>query len=470
MQTLKIKYHSSEENISLIKDYQRQYSCVYRWMYNRTDEGMSEKEREHQVKLLNNIDLLDSWFIRSACKEATYLYKANEDGNTIIFGGKKNYFDRLKGNISKEEYKDKRLSPLCSIGEGNQNGNRKFQIQEDLSIIFKPDRKNKIIISPNGLSRSYKRIIKKLYILQSTKSLPITYKISSDYIYIIFDESMLYPKKTLKCIENRVMSIDLNPNYIGWSIVDWISEDEYKIIKSGVYSIKEINDINFQLKKEKLSSTDKKRIYLSNKRHHEIMEISKNLINKCLYYQCENFVMEELSITHKDNKKGKKYNKLVNNCWCRDKFVNNLKKRCNINNISLIEVKPQYNSFIGNILYRETQEPDMVLASIEIGRRGYEFNNQYIKKTKEQKKNIIQPVITNKLKNCVIKSMEEIGYTDVISDNLIELYYKIKNLKFRYRVSLDDKEFFRCFSKRSRLMKYERNFLESSSMFCKNSV
>jgi len=48
----------------------------------------------------------------------------------------------------------------------------------------------------------------------------------------------------------------------------------------------------------------------------------------------------------------------------------------------------------------------MILASIELGRRGYEFYNQYITKVKPQKKNIIQPDI--KLFNdFYIKSLEE---------------------------------------------------------------
>ena len=55
--------------------------------------------------------------------------------------------------------------------------------------------------------------------------------------------------------------------------------------------------------------------------------------------------------------------------------MNNLAKRCNIYNIKLLKVKSEYSSFIGNFLYRSLNLPDMVLASIEIGRRGYEFYN-----------------------------------------------------------------------------------------------
>ena len=86
--------------------------------------------------------------------------------------------------------------------------------------------------------------------------------------------------------------------------------------------------------------------------------------------------------------------------------MNNLTKRCNIHNITLLKVKPEYSSFIGNFLYRSLNLPDMVLASIEIGRRGYEFYNQYISKTKEIKKNIVKPDLSmfNKL---YLKSLEE---------------------------------------------------------------
>jgi hypothetical protein len=49
----------------------------------------------------------------------------------------------------------------------------------------------------------------------------------------------------------------------------------------------------------------------------------------------------------------------------------------------LLEVKPEYSSFIGNFLFRSLNKPDMVLASIELSRRGYEYFNQYIVKLKE---------------------------------------------------------------------------------------
>ena len=77
----------------------------------------------------------------------------------------------------------------------------------------------------------------------------------------------------------------------------------------------------------------------------------------------------------------------------------------------------------------------MVLASIEIGRRGYEFYNQYISKVKEIKKNIIKPDLSmfNRL---YLKSLEEFKLQPTYKD-LIELYYFFKKSKMMYRLSID---------------------------------
>lgn len=84
---------------------------------------------------------MNSWFIQCAF----YDCPTNEH---IIFGGKKNYFDRLKGKITNYEYKLKRLSPIYSLGEivnKSVHGNRFFYLEQDLnSIIFKPNRETKI--------------------------------------------------------------------------------------------------------------------------------------------------------------------------------------------------------------------------------------------------------------------------------------------------------------------------------------
>ena len=430
MQVLKIKYQTDDQSLNIIRNYMKQYSSVQHFVYNRIQEGNSQKEIKSYIKLLNNIDLLDSWFIQCSFYDIPKVDK-------VIFGGKKNYFQRLKNIISKEQYKSKCLSPIYSIGEvvnKSVKGNRKFHIEQDLeNISFKPNRKLCINLKLIGLNKR-KQILSKLYQKQERKEIKIAYKLDLEYIYVIFEETDIYNYDT-KFIKNRVLALDLNPNYIGWSIVDWKSESEFDVIKSGVYSIKKLNDKDFNLKNKGYSSESNKRKYISDKRNFETLQIVKNIVNKSIYYKCQIISIEDLNIKSSDKELGKHFNKLVNNSWCRNAFVNNLTKRCNIHNIKLLKVKSEYSSFIGNFLYRSLNLPDMVLASIEIGRRGYEFYNQYISKTKQIKKNIVRPNLSmfNKL---YLKSLEEFKLQPTYKD-LIELYYFFKKSKLKYRLSID---------------------------------
>ena len=431
MQVLKIKYQTDDQSLHIIQDYMKQYSSAQHFVYNRIQDNKSQKDIKQQVKQLNNVNLLDSWFVQCIFYDIPKVDK-------VIFGGKKNYFQRLKNNISKEQFKLKRLSPIYSIGEvvnKSVKGNRKFHIEQDLeNILFKPNKLTKINLQLIGLNKR-KQILSKLYQKQERKEIKIAYKLDLEYIYIIFEETDIYNYET-KFIKNRVLALDLNPNYIGWSIVDWKSEAEFNVIKSGVYSIKKLNDKDFNLKNKGYNSDSKERKYISDKRNFETIQIVKNIVDKSIYYKCQIISIEDLNIKTSDKELGKRFNKLVNNSWCRNTFVNNLTKRCNIHNIKLLKVKSEYSSFIGNFLYRHLNLPDMVLASIEIGRRGYEFYNQYISKVKEIKKNIIRPNLSmfNKL---YLKSLEEFKLQSIYKD-LIELYNFFKKSKLKYRLSIDD--------------------------------
>lgn len=449
MITLKIKYNTETFNYTIIQEYRKQYSSVLHCAYNLRFKDISEKDTEHQLKTLNNINLIGSFFKRCAVKHATQLLE-NKTDKPMIFGGKKNFLQRCQGKITKEEFKQKRLSKLYIIGEANRHANRFIQINSDLcSFTFKPNRNTNIQLLISGKYKRYKSILQQLYILQQDKQIPITYQLNDEYIYITYDESVIY-KSHYNPIENRVFAIDLNPNYVGWSVVDWKSSSKFKVITSGVISTKDINDFDNNLKG--LPVTDTKKIYINNKRQYEVFEINKYLVQIATHYRCELFITEDLSIESSDKSLGKRVNKLVNNQWNRSKMVSNLEKRCNISGIRFLTVQANYSSFIGNFLYRDLELPDMVLASIELGRRGYEFNLQYIKKVKDKVKNIIFPLISD-FSDRYIKSLEEFGISGEVT-GLKDIYYKLKNAKSRYRVSLDELvhlKFCSCFSEYSKV-------------------
>ena len=436
MITLKIKYIvEKESDKQIISDYQKQYNNLLHLFYNRLKDGVSETKCKHLQ--YNNLELMKSWFRQSCVKDASFLLKSREE--TVLFGGKFLFKQLLRKNITKEEFKEKRLVPLCSIGEGRCNGNRLFRLFEDCySVIFSPTVKNRIHLKLMGVGKRTK-ILQKLYIHQQLKDTPITYKLDKKYVYISFDETILQEEMD-KPIKNRIISIDMNPNYVGWSVLDWKSSEEFNIIDSGVISLKNINDIEQKYMKMKLPSNSKERIYLNNKRKNETLEVSKFLVDIAKHYRCECFSIEDLLIKSKDNKQGKKFNKLVNNNWNRNKLVNNLRKRCNIFEIKLVEISSQYSSIIGNLVYRELELPDMVLSSIEISRRCYEFNLQYILKVKEKTKNVIFPILTKSLLDKVKHSLEEVKcFVDFV--NWKQITSELKKSKLKYRFPLNERVF-----------------------------
>lgn len=454
IRSLKIKYNVSEQYYPLINKYRIEFASMLHCAYNYIRKnGYIAKKLDDYLRALNNIELKNDSFLRMCCASyARELY--NKNPNKLIFGGRKNFLRLIKGLITKDEYKEKRKI-YWVVGDARYKGNRRFWINSDLkSFLFRPNRYLHIELKINGEYKNYRSILEKLYKAQELKTLPITYKLEKEYIILSFDNKILQENICYKSISNRIFAIDMNPNYIGYSVVNWKSGNNFKIIESGTISIKKINDINFLLNGKGVSTESKERKYITNKRHHEIFEISKHLTKLAKHYQCEYFAIEKLKTGNTDKGLGRRFNKLVNNCWNHTSFINNIKKRCELIGIQIQEVVPEYSSFVGNILYRDINRPDMELASIEIGRRCYEFVHQYIKKDKDIRKSIVLSNIID-FADRFTKSLEEFSIQGEIN-NLLELYKYLKKSKYKYRLSLDllpDLKFSRYFSNKSLVYK-----------------
>ena len=350
--TIKLDYKSNEQE--RILDCIRNYNSLFRSTYSFYQQvpDLKQSETTRLQSKLNNI-FLDKWFFNSAVFDVKSFKNKKKKDEKVIFGGKKNFFDRLRGKISKEEYQLKRLLPLYSVGEAPQKGNRKFQIEDENIIIFKLSKKEHITLNLVGVSKRYRDYLNQLITLQINKSIPITYKLDTKSVYISFDLNKL--KNNLKIqnkIKDRVFGIDLNPNYIGYSVVDWKADGTYKIIKTGSISLKSLNDYDDSLKGKGYSNQSKERKYISNKRNHEVIQIAHQLSKLANHYGCEVFSLEDLNIKQGDKEKGSKFNKLCNNQWNRNLLISQIKKMNCLYKIRTLEVIPNYSSFIGNLVYR----------------------------------------------------------------------------------------------------------------------
>ena len=318
--------------------------------------------------------------------------------------------------ISKDELKDSRNTGIISEGEMNQKGNRLFKIAiENSKFIYKRACKEhydlKIV---EKLSDKRRNILSKLEILMSEKKIPVTVCLKKDHIYLSYDEKIVEKEKQFKDLfKNRVLGIDLNPNYFGISIIEFNHKDKYRII------YKEVIDLNKLQEKSK------------NKIHHELYKINHHILKLCKTWKVSKLAIEDLKF-----KSNKFWSKDLNRL-CRNKFrysfvKSHLATLCNVYGIELIEVNAAYSSIIGNFKHGSDHCPDMVAASIEIARRCYKkFEKGWIypKIVNNQR---IQEVLGNQWNdNKVVKEELELAYISWKGLSGI-----IKKLKLKYRFQL----------------------------------
>ena len=340
----------------------RLFSSMVRIAFNRFQDGYSENRITIYLKDRFNTNC---WIIRSAIKEAHALFDSNGQ-RKLVFGGKWNLSQYIKGLITKEQFRYRRMLPLCSIGECQYKGNRLFDLDllnnRVVYHIFKEVRKE---IQFFSVKKKLARELAMVQELADQKKMPVTVKFTDKYLYITYDESLIYNEAYKGLKNNRVLGIDMNPNYIGVSVIEFDKADEFKVLH------KEVFDLTALTKPSGKASTDDKSKYYTNKLKHETLAIAHRINKLVDYWKCRKLAVEDLSIKPKEHNKGKAFNRLCNNRWERQLFVNKLKMLAGIHRYELVEVNPAYSSIVGNFAYGGPNTPDMVASSIEIARRAY---------------------------------------------------------------------------------------------------
>ena len=391
---------------ALIEEDIRVYSSIVRYSFNRFREGLKIKEIYHLCSEKFN---LGSHLLNCANREAQSLFK-REGNKKVIFGDFKR---RMKGLISNIEFKNSKSRGFTSEGECSQKGNRHFKFDIfNNTIIYKRNKKEHISLELPNLKKKVKEELLKIQYLMEEKKLPVTIKIKNGFIFITFDESIVHESLKLKDLNsNRVMGIDLNPNYIGFSVLEFKEDDSFTIIKKGVFDVTLLN-----------------KVFKKNKKRHELRELNHKLIRICKHYKVSKICVEDLSIKSSDKGQGKTFNRLCNNQWNREVTISNLKVLTSTYGIELIEVNPIYSSFVGNIEYGDEKTPDMVASSIEIARRGYK---KFLKGLFYPKLNLFN------IRNKFNQWKEEI-YSNI--ESWKELFLKVKKSGMRYRFQLNESD------------------------------
>ena len=358
MKTVKLTINNTID----VLDDMRLFSSIVRIAFNRYQDGLEEKE----VRAYCNARFShNSWFIQSGVKEAAAMYKLNGEKH-VLFGGKNNLHQYLRGLIDKTTFKYRRMFPIGIQGEKLHKGNRLFDFDlGNQRLTYKPSKHRHVEIRFLPMKKKIAEELSKVQELAEQNKITVSIKLSDKYAWLTYDDGLIYDAKYKALQSGRVLGIDMNPNYIGMSVIAFDKNDEFKVLHQQVFDLSKLTICSGK------SSTDSSSKYITNKLKHETIAIAHEISKMVDVWKCRQVAIEDLSIKPSDQKKGKKLNRLCNNKWERRLFVNKLKMLANLHKFNLIEVNPAYSSIVGNFAYGSENTPDMVAASIEIARRAY---------------------------------------------------------------------------------------------------
>lgn len=419
MKTIKLNILN---NLDILKD-MKTFNSIIHLAYNRFKDGLDEKTVRSKLNTMFEDE--NSWFIQCAIKEGKALY-SRFTYQKVVFGGKFNLKQYLTKKISKEQYSYNKLSPISIQGQQLHHGNRLFKFDfENNEIIFKKNKKDHKIIKFNHLKKKLKNELKIVQDLCNQNKITVSVKFNDRNIWITYDETLVHKEKFSNLKENRILGIDMNPNYIGLSVIEFNKNNDFNVLHKQVF------DLSLLTKKSGKSSKDKKSKYNTNKLKHETVQIAHEISKLVNYWKCGTVSIEDLKIKSSDKKQGKHFNRLCNNVWKRNLLVTKLKMLANINSFKITEVNPAYSSIVGNMAYGNKNTPDMIAASIEIARRAY----------KKYEKGWFYPKFKIQFQN------EQWKQTFGSVESWKELFSQIKKSGVKYRFLLQDYVMNAVFSK-----------------------
>ncbi len=367
--TIKLEYVPCDARFrDVLANLRRLQSRAIRTAYCRLSEGMAPRQLYGYLRAHPAGQGLHTWLLLSGISRARALHKLRPDGK-VVFGGKRRLMERSQSRMTKEEWKAKRLWPLLIEGHarsfGSQGGNHlvTLDMANTRLIVHGPDKTDyELRLKLSGRSHSYRR---RLLALQERcerlRDTPFSVSISSEEVGISW--AVPTPVKA-SGTPGRVLSLDLNPSRIGWTVVDAANVQGCRCIAWGTIEYAGLN------RATGLASDDPRSIALGNKRRHELAVIAKKLALLARHHGAAVAVTERLSIGVRDHGKGRCFNRLVNKCWFKAGLLLPLLRRLNESGIAHAEVNPAYSSLIGNRFWADSMNiPDPACAALELGRR-----------------------------------------------------------------------------------------------------
>lgn len=353
MQTISVPYSCSEDDYAFVREVRRIYSAAVRTAYANA-KGRKQKDLRDLVKSRFAGAVVDSWTLHCATLEGMDLRKAKPDGK-MVFGTRGGLEHRRKGLISRDEWREMRIRPLCSRGDKGLHGNRHFRLALDgRSCVFRMYRQD-VRLDLAAMTGNAAKVLRQAAALAAAKKINVTFRIDAKKLHVTVNPDDLpdHPERMrpVAAIGGRAVGIDLNPNWIGLVAVENASDLsrldltkplEHQLVKPDIPSAASTETV-----RETLAAVCDRAISLARKHRCGLIALDQGL--------------------GKLRSWGRRTRYRELNYWSRAIFVAMLTRKARLAGIEVVKVWSAYSTTIGNLAF---DLPDACAAGAEIARRG----------------------------------------------------------------------------------------------------
>jgi IS605 OrfB family transposase len=283
---------------------------------------------------------------------------------SVVFGGRKNFEELQKGNLSKEKWNELRNGRMSSRGDATKGGNPNIRVvKTEEGFALQMTSNHKVM---NGKKFYYEKTIIPLYI--ATKHSKKTGQLNG----------RKYPEMVKRALESgRAYQVEILKRDEQYHARITISEEK-PIVQENIngYLAVDTNIDGLALCLMNLKGFPTKftwidegglQYYSTNKRENMIWELSHQVVWQCVEKKLA-LVIEDLDfmLTKDVSKKLRR----KSHQFCYRKLLECMEALCIRYGVKLIKVKPQFTSVIGRLKYQTRFRVNVHLAAaVVIGRR-----------------------------------------------------------------------------------------------------
>ena len=373
----------------------------------KIEDYQTGKKTPKKVSLAICLEGLQARLHKLKEKEAVLLKHQETDTiPPVIFGGKKQFYERLKGKITNEEWKELRSNTLYSRGDQSKKGNLNTRIVfDDQDQQFYLEVANPLLVEKGKNSprlRFKLRIPDKYFaeivdvvmpttVGENAKGKPIEeYKVYSIeikhkkeryYVHITYDVDEVGSELTWsdKITSDYIAGIDVNIDRVAVSVVS----KQGNLLESKTFYCHEMEYVR------------------SNRRSNIAGELAKGIIDYLLSWNVGAIVLEDITLKQ-DHDTNHRFNRLVHS-FAKNKLQKALISRGLRFGFHIKKVNPAYTSVIGRWKYAKMYGLSVhEAASFVIGRRGLDVDEKVPKELLKQLKTKVKPHLIH-----LLGSMEE---------------------------------------------------------------